>query len=262
MVREKLLDFSSRGWGRVVAITLIGTLICIAVPVSVDLIFMDFSGEDLRKSLRNDILLPILLAVPLLGFLSWKMRQLAIAHARLQIVASTDSLTAVLNRGAFNLLVDSYLAAVRQQQAKAEGALLIVDADHFKSINDQFGHDSGDEALRIIADAIRGLVRGADLVGRIGGEEFGVFLPGSDSRQAEAVAERIRTTVNTASFTPNGVPKRLSVSVGGAIFSRDIEFSELYRLADQQLYHAKQTGRDRVVITPVPERGLVSVAFH
>ena len=110
-----LTDFSARGWGRVVAVTTIGTLVCIAVPVCVDLFLMDFTGDNLKQSLRNDVLLPIILAVPLLGALSWKMRQLAIAHAALQVVASTDSLTAVLNRGAFNMLVDAYLTAVRQR---------------------------------------------------------------------------------------------------------------------------------------------------
>lgn len=247
-----LTDFSARGWGRVVAVTTIGTLVCIAVPVCVDLFLMDFTGDNLKQSLRNDVLLPIILAVPLLGALSWKMRQLAIAHAALQVVASTDSLTAVLNRGAFNMLVDAYLTAVRQREARSEGALLIVDADYFKAINDQFGHESGDDALRIIADAIRGLVRGADIVGRIGGEEFGIFLPGSTGHQAQAVAERIRTTVNSAPFMPDGVQRRLSVSVGGAVFDRNIEFGELFRVADQQLYRAKQDGRDRVAVVPVP----------
>lgn len=248
----RLLDFSARGWGRVILITVAGTLLCIAVPVSVDLLFMDFGPEDLAKSLRNDVLLPIILAVPLLFAFSYKMRQLAITQAELQVVASTDSLTAVLNRGAFTLLVDSYLSAVREQQeAKKSGALLIVDADHFKSINDRFGHDSGDEALKVIAGSIRGLVRNADLVGRIGGEEFGVFLPGSSSHEAETVAERIRQTINSVRFTADGEPLALSVSVGGVVFDDNVAYSDLYRVADQELYRAKQAGRNRVSLVPM-----------
>jgi diguanylate cyclase (GGDEF)-like protein len=252
LVNARLFDFSARGWGRVILVTALGTLLCIAVPVAVDLLFMDFGPEDLAKSLRNDVLLPIILAVPLLFAFSYKMRQLAITQAELQVVASTDSLTAVLNRGAFTMLVDAYLTAVQEQQAEKSGALLIVDADHFKSINDRFGHDSGDEALKIIAGSIRGLVRNADLVGRIGGEEFGVFLPGSNSRDAERVAERIRETINAARFTADGEPRALSVSVGGVIFDHTVAYSELYRIADQELYRAKQAGRNCVSITPMP----------
>ncbi|MBL8580705.1 MAG: GGDEF domain-containing protein [Rhizobiaceae bacterium] len=247
-----MLDFSARGWGRVILITVCGTLLCIAVPVAVDLLFMDFAPADLAKSLRNDVLLPLLLATPLLSAFSYKMRQLAIAQAELQVVASTDSLTAVLNRGAFTMLVDAYLNAVRDQEVNRSGALLIVDADHFKSINDRFGHESGDEALKIIAGSIRGLVRNADLVGRIGGEEFGVFLPGSSPSDAAAVAERIRVTVSSAAFSADGKSSPLSVSVGGAVFARSVDYAELYRVADRQLYQAKQSGRNRVSLTHMP----------
>ncbi|MBN9010905.1 MAG: GGDEF domain-containing protein, partial [Rhizobiales bacterium] len=127
-----------------------------------------------------------------------------------------------------------------------------VDADHFKTINDRFGHDRGDEALRVIARSIQGLVRGADLVGRVGGEEFGVFLPGSSSRQAEAVAERIRKTINEAEFDADGERTPLSVSVGGAIFRGDVSYADLFHVADQQLYRAKQAGRNRVVVARMP----------
>lgn len=250
--RAGLMDISARGWGRVALVTIVGTLFCIAVPVAVDLLFMDFAPEDLAKSLRNDVLLPLVLALPLLLAFSIKMRQLAIAQAELQVVASTDSLTAVLNRGAFTMLVDAYLKAVQDQQAVKSGALLIVDADHFKSINDRFGHDSGDQALKIIAGSIRGLLRSADLVGRIGGEEFGVFLAGADPKEVASVAERIRLTISSASFAAGGEAQGLSVSVGGAIFLDSANYTELYRAADQQLYRAKQAGRNRVSITRMP----------
>jgi diguanylate cyclase len=140
------------------------------------------------------------------------------------------------------------------EEAKREGALLIIDVDHFKNVNDSFGHDCGDEALKIIAQAIKGVVREIDLVGRIGGEEFSVFLPGTDPNRTQLVAERIRAAVSTVEFYPTGNRCDLSVSVGGAIYDREATFSELFRQADQRLYAAKQNGRNRVEINGASAR--------
>ena len=100
--------------------------------------------------------MPLVIAGPLLYFyFSSKLRELAIAHHELAIHASTDSLTSVLNRGAFTTLVDAYLARVKAEENGA-GALLVIDVDHFKRINDRFGHDAGDQALTIIAEIDQG----------------------------------------------------------------------------------------------------------
>ncbi|MFI0843398.1 GGDEF domain-containing protein [Mesorhizobium sp. IMUNJ 23232] len=164
------------------------------------------------------------------------------------IVASTDGLTSCLTRIAFTTLVDAYLEKVAAEESRREGALLVIDVDHFKTINDSFGHDRGDEALKVIADTIKGAVREIDLVGRLGGEEFSVFLPGLDADRTAAVAERIRAAINAAEFVPDGQRCALSVSVGGAIFERDSSFAQLYKYADQRLYNAKRNGRNRVEI--------------
>ncbi|KRA41780.1 hypothetical protein ASD80_11595 [Devosia sp. Root635] len=161
-------------------------------------------------------------------------------------MASTDWLTACLNRGAFTGAVSRYLD--RRAPTDNGGALLIVDADDFKSVNDRFGHDAGDEALRLIAGAIRQAVRGTDLVGRLGGEEFGIFLAESDVVAADHVAERIRRSVSAIAFAPGDERCALSVSIGGATYATRAQFGELYRLADQHLYEAKNTGRDRVAM--------------
>ena len=107
----------------------------------------------------------------------------------------------------------------------------------------------------IIAQAIKGVVREIDLVGRIGGEEFSVFLPGTDANKTQLVAERIRAAVSTVEFYPAGSRCDLSVSVGGAIYDRQATFSDLFRQADQRLYAAKQNGRNRVEIHSAPTRG-------
>ena len=246
------LDLSPEGWGRVIIYTVLGTLVCVAAALYVDSFnFALYDDATRLRSIMVDIFLPIMLAVPFLLFFTGKLRELAIAHKNLTIYASTDALTQVMNRAAFATLVDAYLTQVRSAEEKAKGALLIIDADDFKSVNDRFGHDRGDEALITIAQSIKAMLRGPDLVGRLGGEEFGVFLPGATAEQATSVAERIRETVNVADFSPAGARHRLSVSVGGAVFDRDLPFPDLFRLADQQLYVAKRDGRNRVAIAPI-----------
>jgi diguanylate cyclase len=248
---RRSIDVSPRSWARVAVVTLIGTLGCVLAAVVVDSFnFPTLTDSARLRSILVDVILPICLAGPMLGFLMTKLRELAIAKHELTILASTDSLTAVLNHGAFRLIVDGYLDKVAT--AQLGGALLVVDVDHFKKINDNFGHDRGDVALKIIAKSIKDAVREVDLVGRIGGEEFGVFLPGSGVADAVKVAERIRGAVAVADFRPEGSVQPLSVSVGGAIFATHVAFADLFHAADQRLYLAKQRGRNRVEME-IPE---------
>lgn len=243
-------DLTSTSRGRVVALTVSGTIFCVAVTLFIDSFNLPSLDDAARlRAILTDIGAPIVLAVPLIWFFANKLRELAIAHQRLTVYASTDSLTGVLNRGAFSTLVDAYLKEVQIDTIR--GAMLVIDADNFKAINDSYGHDRGDEALKSIAASIKATVRSPDLVGRIGGEEFGVFLPGAGLDQATTVAERIRLGVHNVSFVPDGTRRELSVSVGGASFDRRIGFDDLFRLADQQLYAAKQAGRNRVMVSPI-----------
>ncbi|MEO8758205.1 MAG: GGDEF domain-containing protein [Devosia sp.] len=248
------LDLSAEGWGRVILSTALGTTICVIAAVYVDSYNFGVMDEAARlKAILTDVLLPVVLAVPLLLFFTSKLRELAIAHRRLMIFAATDGLTQVMNRAAFSTLVDAFLTEVHAAESQKRGALLIIDADNFKAVNDRYGHDRGDEALITIAHSIKYVLRSPDVVGRLGGEEFGVFLPGATRDQAEIVAERIRQSVNDATFAPAEGAHPLSVSVGGAVFDHTLPFSDLFRLADQQLYVAKQRGRNRVSIRPAPQ---------
>lgn len=244
----KRLDLSARGWGRVVLLSGLGTLVCIFVSFAIDSFSFETGTWRWGTAPWNNAIIPLVLAPPFFIYLLSKLRELAIAHHELSIVASTDVLTSCLNRRAFTAMVDAYLERVVGEEAKREGALLIIDVDHFKNVNDNFGHESGDEALKIIAQAIKGVVREIDLVGRIGGEEFSVFLPGTDANRTQLIAERIRAAVSTVEFYPTGNRCDLSVSVGGATYDRQATFSDLFRQADQRLYAAKQNGRNRVEI--------------
>ncbi|WFU05775.1 GGDEF domain-containing protein (plasmid) [Rhizobium sp. CB3171] len=246
------MNISPTSQTRVATGTIVGTLICILVAVVVDSFsFEGMTEAQIRTSFRNDILIPLALGGGFFYLLLSKMRALAIAHRELQRIASTDSLTAVLNRGAFSMLVEAYFQDVKRNTLPREGALLLVDADYFKKINDSYGHQAGDAVLKRIAGSIRTSVRDNDLVVRVGGEEFGVFLPGVSLEIAAGIAERIRSGVHKLPVEEGG--EHLSVSVGGALFTSITTYDHLYAQADQNLYAAKAAGRNQVVVATLPE---------
>jgi diguanylate cyclase (GGDEF)-like protein len=212
------------------------------------------SGDALWLS----ILCPLLIAFPASAFTYWqkdrlrrlnedlRICHLALeeAHAKLAEKARRDMMTGFLNRESFFSTLD----ATRRKPDR--GALLLVDADHFKRINDSFGHLVGDDALQEISAAIGRAIRTQDFAGRIGGEEFGIFLAGASFDEAAKVAERIRREVEAVGFMPaQGKVMTLTVSVGGTICRSDASIAELMRDADRQLYAAKNAGRNRVMFT-------------
>ena len=241
------LTTHTRVWG----LTALGTILCIGVAAFYDSFSFRTGAWSWGPRPWNNVFIPLVLAPPLFYLLLSQVRSLSIARHRLEIVASTDGLTSCLNRAAFSTLVEAYLEKFSQHAEFRQGALLVIDVDHFKRVNDDHGHDVGDQALQLIADAIRLNLRERDLVGRIGGEEFSVFLPGTTETQAKNVAERIRESVDLIRFLPRGRSCPLSVSVGGTFFQGDgASFSSLYRAADQLLYEAKRNGRNKVVVAP------------
>lgn len=198
------------------------------------------------------IVAPLVLGGPMVFYMSMRQAELQLAYERLEAAAARDSLTNCLNHGAF---VDAVTGALENAAGRA-GALLVVDADHFKSINDRFGHASGDTALKLIVAAIRTSMGGADIIGRLGGEEFGVFLPGADAIMARHTAEAIRQSVQMIEFDAGEQGCTLSVSVGGAVTNHAIGFSQLFRSADQRLYGVKDAGRNNIDIVVMPAQPL------
>jgi diguanylate cyclase (GGDEF)-like protein len=238
-------------------LTMFGTLACMAIAVLFNFIaFIDLPPEARLRGLLSAVALPILIGTPLFFRIGMRMRQLSRTNLRLDLVSRTDSLTACLNRGAFIAQVDDLLTG---DNRPSRGALLMVDADNFKAVNDIYGHSMGDEALTIIARSIRAVLRSGDLVGRMGGEEFAVFLPEVSDTHAELVAERIRRAVNLAVFQPDGRQRPLSVSVGGVAFERHASFHDLFRIADQRLYGAKQAGRNRSVVVSLEDHPFIDL---
>lgn len=164
------------------------------------------------------------------------------AHQQLKHKASHDQMTGLLNRETFFSRLERY------QRRSDAGVLLIADADHFKRINDTYGHLNGDMALEMIAEAIKESVRDQDMAGRIGGEEFAIFVANAGLCDAKVVSERLRRTVEALPFiTSCGAEVPLTVSIGGASTEDTDGVTELMRFADQCLYEAKRTGRNRVM---------------
>lgn len=246
-MKELGRELPRQAWRRIYRIT--GALVAVSVILSIVLtnLFMEvFSAGINVPGLITAIIMPMALGGPMILAFMIKQAQLGQANDLLLHMATTDHLTACLNRHAFTHAVTRALTPGSEQNST--GALLIVDADEFKSVNDRFGHHNGDLAIRLIADAIRGAVRTRDVVCRLGGEEFGIFLGNADQREADQVAQHIRSAVSAIQFLPNDKPCPLSVSIGGATYAGQADFTDLYRLADLHLYQAKNGGRGRVAM--------------
>ncbi|MCA1908050.1 MAG: diguanylate cyclase [Magnetospirillum sp.] len=166
------------------------------------------------------------------------------AEAKLTLLATTDGLTGLLNRRAFMEQATRRLADTTGQPA----AVMMIDADHFKRINDTYGHDAGDRVLRHLADILRDCARAPDLVGRLGGEEFAFLLPqapgDSATRVAEQILERVRACVVPLE---KGDSLTFRVSIGMVSGAPAMGIDEFLSRADKALYQAKSEGRDRVV---------------
>ena len=170
---------------------------------------------------------------------------LTLANQALEQIATQDSLTGINNRRRFDERL-SELFLMRQRSGR-DFSLLIIDADHFKRVNDRQGHQAGDEVLKQLARVLTECVRGTDFVARYGGEEFVVLLPDTHGEQdGRIVAEKIRNAVAATAFPEVG---RITISVGlSASSSVDIAEGELFRRADRALYRAKAEGRNRTVV--------------
>ena len=164
---------------------------------------------------------------------------------RLRAEAVQDPLTNQLNRRGLNEAVAGCLSYLQRNQQPA--ALLMVDLDHFKRVNDQFGHDGGDVVLVQTAKAIKSMLRQSDVLARFGGEEFLIFLPAANQQMAATTAERLLQGVRQLEW-PASMPEdfQLTISIGVSVFGPDYDFARQLRLADQALYRAKQNGRDRI----------------
>jgi diguanylate cyclase (GGDEF)-like protein len=171
-------------------------------------------------------------------------------YGRMEAMATTDGLTGLINHRTFQERFDDMLA--RADRGGVRHALILTDIDHFKKVNDTYGHPTGDEVLRGVAQVVRDCVRKVDLAARYGGEEFAIVLEGTDLRGARETAERIRAEVQKVVFQSAKGPFSCTLSLGVAVYGGPgegdgREKKALIAHADQALYHAKHNGRNRAV---------------
>ena len=165
----------------------------------------------------------------------------------LEHLANTDELTQMPNRRAFMTQLEIELS--RHHRYGNPFCLLMLDLDHFKQINDQCGHAAGDEALKMFANVVQCCLRSQDLAGRLGGEEFAIFLPETDVDMARVVALRIRDRLAQSPHPMPDCPVRVTVSIGVAAAMADDTLQTLLQQADTAMYAAKQAGRNRVEVS-------------
>lgn len=174
------------------------------------------------------------------------VEQLRTANEHLEELAARDGLTKLLNRRAFMELGERELARARRESASL--ALLLFDVDHFKHVNDTHGHPVGDAVLRVVAQTAHSVVPDGEIVGRYGGEEFGVVLRGPHAQHALDLADRLREAIAAALIEAEGVSVRVTASFGVSRRKADDSgLAELIKRADLALYEAKRGGRNRVV---------------
>lgn len=240
------------GMGPIVRYTLLGTTAIVAVAAGAAAILFQGQGDaTFWRGVIGAGAIAALVAAPLLALVANERRKFTALRSEVSRLSSIDTLTSCLNSGVFANLIDAFRGN-SAQGGRRQGALLVVEIDDFRAINARFGHAWGDEVLKSVAGTVKASVRSGDLVGRIGGEGFGIFLPGTSRENAERVAERIRGTVSETILEPGGRKLPLSVSVGAVLFEDQLEFDDLFRKADDRLTEAKARGRNRVEFAELP----------
>jgi diguanylate cyclase (GGDEF)-like protein len=204
-----------------------------------------------ENSMYGSVWLTVLSFEALLFTISVAFILLAMAKERTELrhrnAAMLDPLTGIANRRSF--LQDANLLAKRHRADPRPTAVLLIDLDHFKSINDRFGHALGDRVLEMFTETARKSVRASDLLGRLGGEEFAAMLYDTSRDRAVAVAERVRESFAIAAKEVEGRPLCATVSIGLAYCEQSaIDVPEMLAQADQALYFAKEHGRNRVEV--------------
>ena len=173
--------------------------------------------------------------------------ELTTLNEQLYEMATIDSMSKLFNRRHF--LESAQLHLAQLQRSKLDSALLMIDIDHFKQVNDSYGHAMGDQAIITLAKLLRDSLRDYDIVGRLGGEEFSMLLSHCEKESAIVIAERIRSKATHLAITFEDSKIYLTISIGLTVLSnKDTDIHQVVQRADKALYHAKENGRDQVAI--------------
>lgn len=190
------------------------------------------------------------IATPITYFMAQQLRKIAALSDELQRLVNRDRLTDAATRDFF---------FVRMAEAPdAYGISLMVDIDHFKRVNDTYGHFAGDEVIKRVASILRGTVRSDDIVARFGGEEFVVFLYDRNPETGFKVAERMRAAIEAKTISFEDITVNVTVSIGGSLKQACDDIENSIQEADEALYRAKNEGRNRTVFAAMPETDTAS----
>ncbi len=223
--------------GIITAISVAAPVVTLAVPMA---LMPNVSSRSFWTVLAICAAIPLLIAPPISLFALGMLRLLTMTIDRVDEYVRYDHLTGVLTR--------AYLLGKLRESLPNGGAFLMADADHFKAINDTYGHDVGDEALKRLAEVLRLHSPTDAIVGRLGGEEFGVFLPGANDAGAAEAAAALCKAMRAKGETVAGHGLRMTISIGGAVHVKGHSLEKTMKLADSALYLAKRSGRDQFYI--------------
>jgi len=240
--KRKTTQHRGKVWLASVYTTILAIVLAEAAIFSV---YAVVGTDDLTWHMTMGGCITALVAYPISYYIHAQKRQLARLTQELVHLAETDQMSGLLRRTAFLSRVHKMLHTPKS--GPTAGSFLFVDADHFKRLNDYFGHATGDDAIKEIAQIIETTSPEGSVLGRLGGEEFGIFLPAANKVVALSVAENIRRKVRKLIFENKDYRQRLSVSIGGAIHTSGQLLSEFVQHADERMYLAKESGRNRIV---------------
>jgi diguanylate cyclase (GGDEF)-like protein len=231
-------------WKLTTLITLI-SIICSEIGIACLYVFGGANAFHINNAIFMAALMPLLITVPLTYYSASKSLALVQSRAKLLLLANTDPLTGLPNRRSF-----FHAAEIALAYALEPASMLVIDADHFKELNDTYGHAVGDKALVAIADILQANFRRTDLICRVGGEEFAVLLPDTNLEQAERLANRVLAKVAATPLAEPSAIIEFSVSCGVADTSISQGLPQLLKAADDAMYLAKKRGRNRVALVP------------
>lgn len=173
-----------------------------------------------------------------------KVVQLTNAEMNLKKLATTDSLTGLLNRRGININIENLI--IRTKRNNTPFSIFLIDIDHFKLVNDKYGHHTGDFVLKKLSKTLQKLLRAQDFIARWGGEEFLLILPHTENKGALTIAEKMRAKIEKTHFKFDNKSIKITISLGGCCFYNGMAFNFCLDIADKELYKSKLDGRNRV----------------
>jgi diguanylate cyclase (GGDEF)-like protein len=199
--------------------------------------------SNIRQTLYLNLLISLLVSAIVLTLVSIAIRRY---QRRISALATTDTLTELPNRRGFDLLANQALQEAKRNNSPLNA--LLIDIDHFKNLNDTYGHLGGDEVLRSFARHLRDSMRQSDIICRWGGEEFIILLKDTDSATAQLLAEKIRAQTELNLYPFAGVNLHTTISLGLTELRQEETLDQLIGRADRALYRAKESGRNRLCV--------------